>query len=57
MLNLAVIIVIARKGSVHSSIDIFLINLAVCDILLAALIHPLHFKNVFLEDGGFIGGK
>ena len=55
-LNILVIVVILKRGNLKSSVDIFLINLAISDSLLAGVVYPLHFKNVFLDDGYFDGG-
>lgn len=55
-LNILVIVVILKRGNLKSSVDIFLINLAISDSLLAGVVYPLHFKNVFLDDGYFYGG-
>ena len=55
-LNILVIVVIREWGNLKSSVDIFLINLAVSDSFLAGIVYPLHFHNVFLDDGNFNGG-
>ena len=57
LLNISVIAVIAKLARLQTAVDIFLTNLAVSDILLAGLVHPLHFKNVFIHEGSFVGGK
>ena len=57
LVNALVITVIVTKYSHPTSVDVFLINLAVIDILLAGLVHPLQFYNVFLQKKSFIGGK
>ena len=57
ILNILVITVIGKVGGFRTSIEIFVTNLAVNDILQAGVVLPVHFKNVSIRDKDFYGGN
>ncbi|XP_060588872.1 neuropeptide receptor 22-like [Ruditapes philippinarum] len=56
LLNLLVILAVVKFGRGRSSIDIFVSNLAVSDILHAGIVTPIYFKNVTVYHKNFYGG-
>ena len=57
ILNILVITVIGKVGGFRTSIEIFVTNLAVNDILQAGVVLPVHFKNISVRDKDFHGGN
>lgn len=57
LLNIIVIIVVSTKTCARTSVDGFIINLCVSDILLAGIALPLRLNNGSHEGESFKGGK
>ena len=57
VLNILVITVIGTVGRFRTSVEIFVTNLAINDILQAGIVLPIHFKNVSMRDKDFYGGN
>ena len=57
ILNVLVIIIIAKVGKFRTSVEVFLTNLAASDIWHAGIVLPIHFKNLSVREQDFYGGK
>ena len=55
--NILVIIVTAKVGKFRTSIEVFLTNTSLADILLAGVALPLYFKQALEYDEDFQGGR
>ena len=56
-LNVLVIAIIGKIGRFRTSVEIFLTNLAVSDIIHAGVVLPIHFKNLSVQNENFYGGR
>ena len=56
-LNVLVIAIIGKIGRFRTSVEIFLTNLAVSDIIHAGVVLPIHFKNLSVQNQDFYGGR
>ena len=57
VLNILVIGIIFKSGRFRTSVDIFVTNLAVSDILQAGVVLPIHFSDLTGNTHDFAGGK
>jgi len=56
-LNILVVIVISTKIQPYTSVDLFIINLCISDILLAGIALPVRLNNASHKGESFKGGK
>ena len=57
LFNSAVIIVLLKKLNTFSTVDVFIINLCVSDVLLAGIGLPARLNNPSHEEESFAGGN
>lgn len=57
LLNSVVILVLATKAHSFTSVDLFIINLCISDILLAGIALPVRLNNGSHEGEDFRGGR
>ncbi|KAK3610004.1 hypothetical protein CHS0354_032350 [Potamilus streckersoni] len=57
LMNFLVLIVILKGSKRRISMDFYIFNLTLCDILQAGVVLPLHFKNAAESKEGFDGGE
>ena len=57
LLNIVVIVLIFKVGEYRTSVDIFVTNLAVSDMIQAGIVLPIHFQQLSRKNRDFHGGK
>ena len=57
LLNIVVIVLIFKVGKYRTSVDFFVTNLAVSDMIQAGIVLPIHFQQLSRKNRDFHGGK